>query len=155
MARITVSKGKKQRRIKVRTSTERRISPDEVAAALSASEAFFSSGQTEAPIAYLLARQDLISRMESSGGRPKLAGTSRRPKIPVEESDWSRLQMLAGQLRAEKVNVTTAQIAAALLHWALSGLGDSKTPMCSVGYIDVDVNSERNLPPRILQEEAA
>jgi len=152
MARITVPKGKKQRRIKVRTSIERRISPDDVAAALSASRAFFSTGQTEAPVGYLLARQDLMSRMESSGGRPKLAGTSRRPKIPVEERDWTRLQTLSEQLRAEKVNVTTAQVAAALLHWALSGLRSSKRPMCPAAYFDVDIHSEKGLPPRILQE---
>jgi len=152
MARITVSKEKKQRQIKVRTSTERRISPDDVAGALSASRAFFSTGQTEAPVGYLLARQDLMSRMESSGGRPKLAGTSRRPKIPVEESDWTKLQTLAEQLREEKVNVTAAQVAAALLHWALSRPGDSRGSMCPVEYIDVDVHSEKGLPPRILQE---
>lgn len=152
MAKVTVPKGKTQRRIKLRSSAERHVSPDDVAAALSASKAFFSTGHTEAPVAYLLSRQDLISRMESSGGRPKLAGTTRRPKIPVEEFDWTRLQTLAELLRQENVNVTTAQLAAALLHWALSGLGSPTTPLRLVEYFDVDVHSEKGLPPRVLQE---
>ena len=48
-----------------------------------------------APIALHALRQELESRVRSTGGRPALQGATKIQKIPLKPEDWSRLEELA------------------------------------------------------------
>jgi len=67
-------------------------------------------------------RQELLSRLTSTGGRPGLKGTTRRQKIPLDDEDWSRLQKIAEALNDDEVRPTPGQVASVLLHRLLENI---------------------------------
>lgn len=69
--------------------------------------------------ALLALRQELARRLISTGGRPGLAGTERRQKIPLADADWEALEELARGISDEQLNPTPGQVASVLLHNAL------------------------------------
>jgi hypothetical protein len=78
----------------------------------------------EGHISLLALRQFLADRLQSTGGRPKLAGTSKvRRKISFFEEDWDEILKIAEYYKEKKgLNVTSSQIAAALIHAGISGI---------------------------------
>src|SRR4051794_33102757 len=48
-----------------------------------------------APITLFALREELGQRLQSSGGRPGLVGTTRRVKIPLSDQEWLQLEALA------------------------------------------------------------
>ena len=74
------------------------------------------------PLQLIALRQELYSRLRSTGGRRSLKGVSRRQKIPLSEEDWEKLQKLAEQNQSEKITPSPAQVASVLLHQALEEL---------------------------------
>ncbi len=107
--------------VKVTSPRGRKVSVEQVATALGASPV---SGRVRAqsPGALLAVRQEILSRLSSSGGRPALAGTTRRQKIPLDDEDWDHLRQIAEALRDDDVRPTAGQVASVLLHKALDGL---------------------------------
>jgi len=58
--------------------------------------------------------------LRSSGGRPALAGATSQVKIPKIESDWEKLADLVAHAPKQEHKPSTGQMAAVLLHLALS-----------------------------------
>jgi hypothetical protein len=92
-----------------------RVEPSEVAAALGAEPAAERLEDVLAPVTLLAVRQELVKRLRSSGGRPGLAGTSRRAKIPLGDDDWSELEAVAAAIAEPGFAPSAGQVASALL----------------------------------------
>jgi hypothetical protein len=109
--------------------TKRAVNPKIVADALGAEDTGFRIGTKEGPISLLALRQFIAERLQSTGGRPKLAGTSKvRRKISFFEEDWDEILRLAEYYKEKNgLNVTSSQIAAALIHVGISGIDTKKT----------------------------
>ena len=121
MATRIKTTSRKRPRIKVIGPRGKRVSPDQVAQALGA-EKVPGVVVAQSPDTLAAVRQELLRRLSSSGGRPSLEGTSRRPKIPLDDEDWKRLRQIAEALRDDEVRPTAGQVASVLLHRALSTL---------------------------------
>jgi hypothetical protein len=68
-----------------------------------------------APITLFAIRSELLSRLQSSGGRPALSGTSRRAKIPLGDAEWADLEKLAAAVSGPGFYPSAGQIASVLL----------------------------------------
>ena len=96
----------------------RKVNAEAVALALGVATAESQlGGHTHTVFAVL--HRDFARRLKSSGGRPKLAGTTRRQKIPLQESDWETLVRIAEALRAQDIKATPGQVASTILHRVL------------------------------------
>lgn len=118
MARIR-ARDNKSRRINDVGKSVRKVSPKTVARELGATLIHEGIAIKQGSINLLALRREIRNRLESTGGRPKLAGTDRRQKIPLKDSDWHQLERFAVLLRETGLNVTAGQIASALLHLVL------------------------------------
>ena len=76
----------------------------------------------QSPISLFALRQFIMDRLLSTGGRPKLKGTSKkRDKISFFDEDRQKLKAIAEYYKeAEGIKVSLSQIASALIHAALS-----------------------------------
>ena len=120
MASRIKNKGKTETRIQARGRPEKKITYDVVAAALGVSRGDGEQlEQGGSPHIFYVMRQEIMERLESSGGRPRLRGTSMRQKIPLAVSDWSLLKQIAELLREQDVLATPGQVASELLHRSL------------------------------------
>src|SRR5947209_11976355 len=79
---------------------EPRLDPKVVAAALGAEPTGVTLEGALSPLTLMVVRQELVRRLQSSGGRPALKGTTRRPKIPLSDAEWSELEALAAAVAA-------------------------------------------------------
>jgi hypothetical protein len=75
--------------------------PAAVAEALGAEDARIPLGTERSPVAVFHLRAELASRLQTTGGRPALAGVTRRVKIPVTDPQWRELEELAASLSSE------------------------------------------------------
>lgn len=109
-------------------NAKRAVDPRKMAEALGAEDTGWKIDPGEGPISLLALRQFLAHRLQSTGGRPKLAGTSKvRRKISLFEEDWDEITRIASYYKEKKgLNVTGSQIAAALIHAGVSGLDKKK-----------------------------
>lgn len=85
----------------------------------------------EAGTRFLEVRSAILKRLMSKGGRPALEGVAHRPKIPLEDSDWTKLQSIASLLESGKFRPTPAQIASVILHNSLRDLEIVET-LCDI-----------------------
>ncbi len=118
MARVIKNVGKTQRRVDTKV----------VAKALGAEKAGIKIDIRQGPISLLSLRQFLVGRLRSSGGRPGLVGTTgKRNKIPLFDEDWLKLKTIAKYYKEkEGINVSSGQIASALVHADVSRIDTSK-----------------------------
>lgn len=102
--------------------TQRQIDTKAVAKVLGAEKVGIKIDTRQGPISLFSLRQFLINRLRSSGGRPKLVGTTkRRTKIPLFDEDWVKLKKIAKYYKEkEGINVSAGQIASALVHTDIS-----------------------------------
>jgi hypothetical protein len=66
----------------------------------------------------------LEDRLQSSGGRPGLAGTERRQKIPLTPEDWSSLEAIARRLSRPGHRISPGHVASALIHEKLQEVAE-------------------------------
>lgn len=92
-----------------------RISASEVAAALGAEVVGDRLEDVLAPITLFAVREELLKRLHSSGGRPALAGTTLRAKIPLSEEEWSQLERMAIAVASQGFTPSAGQVASVLL----------------------------------------
>jgi len=71
-------------------------------------------------------RQDVFSRLASSGGRPGLEGATLRPKVPMTPEDWAALEQLAEAFAAKGVRATASQVASAIIHKHMTQIRDGR-----------------------------
>lgn len=97
-------------------TTVRSVSPEVIAKALGADEAVSGENVHGAPIGLYALRQELGSRVRSTGGRPALEGATKIQKIPLKPEDWSRLEELAARISQQGVSATAGQVASVIVH---------------------------------------
>jgi hypothetical protein len=99
-----------------------RVDPNEVAAALGAEPTGVTLERALSPLTLFVVRQELFRRLQSSGGRPALSGTTRRAKIPLSDAEWSKLEELAASIASAGCTPTAGQVASVLLSSALQAV---------------------------------
>src|SRR5262245_36869865 len=107
-----------------------RIEPSQIAAALGAERTGVKLEDALSPLTRFVVRQELVRRLQSSGGRPALAGVSRRAKIPLSDAEWLELEELAADISSPGFAPTPGQVASVLLTLALQKVvskGDKAT----------------------------
>src|SRR5262245_56989198 len=80
------------------SATLPRIEAADVQAALGAETSGERLENVTAPVTLFALREELVRRLQSSGGRPALAGVDRRVKIPLSDKEWLLLEELAAEV---------------------------------------------------------
>jgi hypothetical protein len=115
-----------------------RVEASQVQAALGAEASAEGLAEALAPISLFALREELIERLQSSGGRPGLSGATRRAKIPLSDQQWQRLEELAAAVASPGFAPSAGQVASVLLTLSLdsvssraapSGLGQGRSPL--------------------------
>jgi hypothetical protein len=96
-----------------------RVEPARVQEALGAEPAGDGLTEVRAPLTLFAVREELIRRLQSSGGRPGLSGVSRRAKIPLSDEEWLGLEELAAAISSPGFAPTAGQVASVLLTLSL------------------------------------
>lgn len=97
----------------------RRIDPAQVQKKLGAEDVPAAITEALAPLTLLALRAELVNRLQSSGGRPALAGTTRRAKIPLSDEEWEKLEELAATIASPGFAPSAGQVASVLLSLSL------------------------------------
>jgi hypothetical protein len=100
-------------------STLSRVEANEIAAALGAEPCAEKMDHAVSPITLLVVRQELVNRLQSSGGRPALSDVTRRAKIPLSDAEWLKLEELAAAVASPGFAPTAGQVASVLLSLSL------------------------------------
>lgn len=108
-----------------------RVEPAQVQEALGAE--LIGEGLTEAlaPVTLFSVREELVRRLQSSGGRPGLSGVSRRAKIPLSDAEWLGLEELAAAISSPGFAPTAGQVASVLLTLSLHSVTGHATASAS------------------------
>lgn len=113
--------------IKDKGTTKICVSPKRIAKALGAEDTGFDIDTRRGPVSLFFLRQFLVNRLHSTGGRPKLTGVrKKRSKMSFFSEDWKKLEKISRYYREEGINVTSSQIASALLHAEVLKIDTSK-----------------------------
>jgi len=96
-----------------------RIDPAQIQEALGADISAEGLAVAQAPVTLFALREELVQRLQSSGGRPALAGTTRRAKIPLSDEEWEKLEQLAGAIASPGFAPSAGQVASVLLTLSL------------------------------------
>ena len=79
------------------------------------------------PLSLFQVKQELLHRLQSTGGRPSLSGVSGRKKVPLSDSQWEELEKIASDVAAPGFVPSAGQIASVLLALSLRRLrGDER-----------------------------
>lgn len=108
--------------------TQKTIDSKKVAPALGAEDVGIEIDRRRGPTSLFSLRQFLVNRLHSTGGRPKLIGArNTRNKISLCDDDWEKLEKIARFYKEkEGINVSSGQIAAALIHEGVSKIDITK-----------------------------
>jgi hypothetical protein len=115
-----------------------RVEPVRVQEALGAEPTAEGLAEVLAPVTLFTVREELVRRLQSSGGRPGLSGVSRRAKIPLSDQEWLGLEELAAAISSPGFAPTAGQVASVLLTLSLhsvaaravsSAPGQASSPM--------------------------
>ena len=115
MSKRIVTTGFQVKLIRDTSKTHPRIEPSVIAAALGAEPTGVKREPALAPITLFAVRAELMGRLHSSGGRPALADTDRRVKIPLADTDWANLEEIAAKMSADGISPSAGQIASVML----------------------------------------
>ncbi|MHB1697491.1 MAG: hypothetical protein ACYCSQ_05255 [bacterium] len=112
-------------------TTQKRVNPELIANALGAEETGIRINTKQGPASLFSLRQFLVGRLKSTGGRPRIIGTRKvQSKISYFEEDLKKLTEIAEYYKKkDKINVTSSQIASALIHAELSKISESELHM--------------------------
>lgn len=111
------SKEPPTRRIRTPGSETRRIDPGDLPDALGAERVDTTAEVRGSTPATLAAREELLRRLRSTGGRPGLEGATLRRQVSFTREDWEELERIADKLaETDGVNTTPGQVASALVH---------------------------------------
>ena len=119
--------------IKDKGRAKKLVDPKTVAKALGAKKAGVDIDTRRGPVSLFSLRQFLVSRLHSTGGRPRLKGTmKKRNKISFFTEDWKKLEEISKHYKEkEGINVSSSQIASALIHAEVSKIDTSKIKLKS------------------------
>lgn len=105
-----------------------RLEPSQVKTTLGAEDSELVRRAFGSPLALVLVRQELLERLRSTGGRPSLADTSRRVKIPLGERQWEELEQIASEVATPEFSPSAGQIASVLITLSLRSLREDRSP---------------------------
>jgi hypothetical protein len=117
--------GKKLPRITVTSPRLPRMEPTAVAKALGAEPAADRAEGHPAALTLYALRAEIMRRLVSQGGRPRIEGTNQRVKIPVKDQDWHALESLASSLASKGFTPSPGQVASVLLNMAIQAVNTS------------------------------
>lgn len=130
--------GTKPKRIRVTDKPQRRIDPDEMAAALSAQRCAERIGVNIDPISLAELGTELLRRLHSNGGRPALADATELCRVPLTTEDVQALKTISEEIKKSTgLKPSSGQIVSIILKKCLAtgtapsnvqGLPPSKTP---------------------------
>jgi hypothetical protein len=116
-----------KRIIKDKGAAKRVVNSELIAKTLGAEDTGVKIDTRRGPISLFTLRQILVDRLYSTGGRPGLRGTKKtRSKISFFEEDWKKIEKISKYYREDGINVTSSQIASALIHAEISKIDTSK-----------------------------
>ena len=98
------------------------LDPGEVAKALGSEAGGVTLEDVFAPITLLAVREELFNRLQSTGGRPALAGTTKTAKVPLREKDWEELEKAAKMISLEGMTPSAGQLASVLVTLSMKSL---------------------------------
>ena len=107
----------------------KRINPKEVAKALGAEIVGKVRQDGETPLSFFALREQILSQLRSTGGRPSRSGTTHRRKVPMSEEEWSDLEEMTKLLERFGVKTSPGQVAGFLLE---NSIRQVKTGMQSI-----------------------
>ena len=113
-------------RIRYSSATLPRIEASRVAEALGADPSHVTRDVVGGPLSLFQVKQELLRRLQSTGGRPSLSGTSGRKKVPLSESQWAELEAIASEVALPGFSPSAGQIASVLLALSLRSLHRDK-----------------------------
>lgn len=112
---------RRTRRIRPSKRRARRVDPSRLAQALGGEVVASAPNLRGSTPAMLAARAELFARLRSTGGRPGLAGATKRRQVSFTPKDWQELERIAETIEErEGVKTTPGQVASALIHNALA-----------------------------------
>src|SRR5438067_1458265 len=109
MARLVASDKPKPQLKVIEPRTRRRLTPEQIEKGLGAERAG-SVPSGGSPMSAHAVRQHLFRRLRSTGGRPGLDGADIKPKIPMRQSQWKKLEQLAKRVETAGFHPTPAQL---------------------------------------------
>ena len=121
--KITFSNKKPPPRIRDIGARSERIESEAVAQALHA-EVVSTTEMHGSPITMYALREAIGKRLTSTGGRPALAGSTRRQKIPISDQDWDELKHIAEEELGSR-SVSPAQVGAILIRFGIAQIRKS------------------------------
>ena len=98
------------------------IDPSKVRQALGAEDSTERLAEALSPVTLFALREELMRRLQSSGGRPALVGTTRRAKIPLRDEEWQQLEDLASAIASPGFAPSAGQVASVLLRLSLDSV---------------------------------
>ena len=78
------------------------------------------------PFALFQVREEVFQRLQSTGGRPALTGTSRRTKIPLSDQQREELESIATEIASPGFSPSPGQIASVLISLSLRSLHENR-----------------------------
>ena len=113
-------------RIRDTSETLLRVEASRVAEALGAEASELTHAITGGPLSLFQVKEELFRRLQSTGGRPSLSGTSGRKKVPLSEDQWAELEEIASEVASPGFSPSAGQIASVLLALSLRLLRKDK-----------------------------
>jgi hypothetical protein len=125
------------------------VRPAAVEAGLGAEASDRKLEEALAPITLFAIRSELLSRLQSSGGRPALAGTSRRAKIPLGDAEWADLEKLAAAVSGPGFCPSAGQIASVLLSLSVQSVASqvARAPKSAASLLARDLAARAAAAP--------
>lgn len=111
-----VSKAGNRPRIKDLSKKSPKIDRDVITASFGAVPVGSTRDRNDVSWTLAYVAREIDQRLRSTGGRPALAGTDQKLKVPVTKDDRMRLEAIAGT----HSKVAPSQIASILLHMAIA-----------------------------------
>jgi hypothetical protein len=99
-----------------------RIDASRVAEALGGETPGLKHAVAGGPLSLFQVKQELSRRLQSTGGRPSLSGTSGRKKVPLNDRQWEQLEEIASEVASPGFSPSAGQIASVLLALSLRSL---------------------------------
>jgi len=117
MAKKIIVTGKPARRIESSGEPQRRIKPEEFAAALGAEPVGEAQSPSLDPLALAALGSELVKRLRSSGGRPALADATEICRVPLSAEDVKTLEAMIAQLEASSgAKPSVGQLVSVIVH---------------------------------------
>ena len=134
MAKKIIETGKPARRIEVSGKAQRRIEPEEFAAAIGAEPIGAAHAPNLDPVSLAALGSELIKRLRSSGGRPALADATEICRGPLSSEDVKTLEGMVAQLESSSgAKPSVGQLVSVIVRAHLQGLNAAAEVTSNVG----------------------